>query len=327
MRFTGTPCDRCSKVCLRIASMFSALLRLRFLRVKPSEAVSAIPPAIVSLVRKASARSRPFALNHSPVYSIPGFALKPWTTASASAQPGTRRGLTNEQTWMWRRPVSDSASISRTLSAVLIGPGSIWKPSRGPSSWTSTWLGKSVMVRSPSRQRVAVLKAAAIPAGRNRHASISGGAASRQRAFAGGASARSRRSRGFAIAGLAKRVDSRLDRRMQECFGFGLLIPRFDDQAGSPDRCGEVLGMPVPDRGQPGQGGDGRAGIEADVEIGLVVMPVARTKSDPHGAAGRKGDQGVEVEMVRPAAHRRDVQLPVDKFASGLGQQPIGIVK
>ena len=46
---------------------------------------------------------------------------------------------------MCRSPVSASASISRILSAVLIGPGSIWKPSRGPSSWISTCVGRSVM--------------------------------------------------------------------------------------------------------------------------------------------------------------------------------------
>ena len=124
----------CRAVCLRIASTFSAWLRLRFLRVKPSDAVSAMAPLIVSLSRKASARSSPLALNHSAVYSMPGLALKPATTASASAQPGTRRWLTNEQAWMCFRPVSASASISLILSAVLIGPGSIWKPSRGPSS-------------------------------------------------------------------------------------------------------------------------------------------------------------------------------------------------
>ena len=45
------------------------------------------------------------------------------------------------------RPVSASASISLILSAVLIGPGSIWKPSRGPSSWMSAWVGRSVIFR------------------------------------------------------------------------------------------------------------------------------------------------------------------------------------
>src|SRR5580700_1892354 len=58
------------------------------------------------------------------------------------------RGLTNEAAWIWRNPVFASASISLILSAVMIGPGSIWNPSRGPSSWTSTCFGRSVMVLS-----------------------------------------------------------------------------------------------------------------------------------------------------------------------------------
>src|SRR5262245_21401132 len=101
---------------------------------------------MVSLPLNASARSSPLALNHNAVYSTPGFALKPTSTASASAQPGTRRGLTSEHTWMCLRPVSASASMSLILSAVLMGPGSIWKPSRGPSSWISACVGRSVMV-------------------------------------------------------------------------------------------------------------------------------------------------------------------------------------
>src|SRR4051794_39786108 len=71
--------------------------------------------------------------------------MNPATTSSASAQPGTIRGLTNEAAWIWCNPVSASASTSLILSAVLIGPGSIWNPSRGPSSWISTCFGRSVM--------------------------------------------------------------------------------------------------------------------------------------------------------------------------------------
>src|SRR5215469_16733779 len=56
------------------------------------------------------------------------------------------RGLTNEAAWIWCKPVSASASISLILSAVPIGPGSIWNPSRGPSSWISTCSGKSLIV-------------------------------------------------------------------------------------------------------------------------------------------------------------------------------------
>src|SRR5258708_22402108 len=72
--------------------------------------------------------------------------MNPATTSSASAQPGTMRGLTNDAAWIWCSPVSASASISLILSAVLIGPGSIWNPSRGPSSRMSTCVGRSVMI-------------------------------------------------------------------------------------------------------------------------------------------------------------------------------------
>ena len=61
---TGTPFSTCRRVCLRIASRFSAWLRCRFLRVKASDAVSEIAPESVSLSRKASARSSPLSLNH-----------------------------------------------------------------------------------------------------------------------------------------------------------------------------------------------------------------------------------------------------------------------
>jgi hypothetical protein len=65
--------------------------------VKASDAQSEIEPVIDSLLRKTSARLSPAALNHSAVYSTPSFGVKPATTSSASAQPGTMRGLTNEQ--------------------------------------------------------------------------------------------------------------------------------------------------------------------------------------------------------------------------------------
>ena len=39
--------------------------------------------------------------------------------------PGTILGLTNEQAWICVSPVSASASMTRILSCVLIGPGSI----------------------------------------------------------------------------------------------------------------------------------------------------------------------------------------------------------
>jgi hypothetical protein len=115
IRGTSTPFSRCSTVCFFIASTFSAWLRCRFFWVKPSEAVSEIEPVIVNLLRKTSARVSPAALNHSPVYVTPSFGVKPATTSSASTQPGTIFGLTNDAAWMWCSRVSASASISLIL--------------------------------------------------------------------------------------------------------------------------------------------------------------------------------------------------------------------
>src|SRR5689334_11238806 len=62
--------------------------------------------------------------------------------------PGTRFGLTNETIWMCLSPVSASASMSSILRAVGIGPFSIWKPSRGPSSLMVIERGRLDMMTS-----------------------------------------------------------------------------------------------------------------------------------------------------------------------------------
>src|SRR5580704_7777737 len=51
---------------------------------------------------------------------------------------GTHRGLTNDPTTMWRRPVADSASSRSTLATTLMPALSICMPSRMPSSMIST---------------------------------------------------------------------------------------------------------------------------------------------------------------------------------------------
>src|SRR5262249_12250525 len=60
--------------------------------------------------------------------------------------PGTALGLTKETIWMRSSPVCDKASISAILRAVEIGPFSIWKPSRGPSSVMYTDFGRSLIM-------------------------------------------------------------------------------------------------------------------------------------------------------------------------------------
>src|SRR6266404_2262085 len=65
-------------------------------------------------------------------------------TSSASAIWGTRAGSTNETQLMSVRPVPASDSISRSRTGNGSG-GSLWKPSRGPSSWIKTRRGRSDM--------------------------------------------------------------------------------------------------------------------------------------------------------------------------------------
>ncbi|CFO07372.1 Uncharacterised protein [Bordetella pertussis] len=68
---------------------------------------------------------------------------------------GTILGLTNEATWIFFRPVAVSASTRATLLASGYSVFSLWKPSRGPSSWNSTNLGYAI---SPSNLTVIQLK-------------------------------------------------------------------------------------------------------------------------------------------------------------------------
>src|ERR1700722_4498441 len=125
-------------VCARCCS--GVRLMLRFMNA--SEGYTRTLPSRVSRP-EARARSRPWSLNHSAVYSRPGLiAMRP-AMSSAPAIPGTCFGLTKDATWMRCTPVSESASISATLRSVAIGPLSIWKPSRGPSSVISTLDGRS----------------------------------------------------------------------------------------------------------------------------------------------------------------------------------------
>ena len=92
---------------------------------KASEPVTVMEPCTASRSAKPCTRPSPAALNQSAVYSTPARGVKPATTASASAQPGTILGFTKLATWMRLAPVAERASIRAILSAVGMGPGSI----------------------------------------------------------------------------------------------------------------------------------------------------------------------------------------------------------
>src|SRR5689334_18956686 len=80
-------------------------------------------------------------------------------TSSEPAIGGIAAGETNAAASMRRRPVCESASISRTRWSTSTGC-SFWSPSRGPTSRISTLAGQSVIrtgyVEAPPRLRAAV---------------------------------------------------------------------------------------------------------------------------------------------------------------------------
>ena len=83
-----------------IASTFSAWLRCRFFCVNASDAVKAIEPDIVSLVAEDQCPVEPVHIEPQPGIVDALLRVNPATTSSASAHPGTMRGLTNEAAWI-----------------------------------------------------------------------------------------------------------------------------------------------------------------------------------------------------------------------------------
>ena len=69
-------------------------------------------------------------------------------TASASRRAGTALGDTKEVTSIRGTPVAESRSTTSTLTSVGIQSGSIWNPSRVPTSQSVTRCGS--FMRCPS---------------------------------------------------------------------------------------------------------------------------------------------------------------------------------
>src|SRR5688572_22560959 len=97
-----------------------------------------------------TARTAPLSLGTSAAYTVPGRRLICAITASASLRAGIAFGDTNDVTSILGSPVADSRSTTSTLRSVGIQSGSIWNPSRVPTSQMSTRLG-SFMLASPCR--------------------------------------------------------------------------------------------------------------------------------------------------------------------------------
>ena len=72
---------------------------------------------------------------------MPGRRVMPAITASASLSWGTALGDTNDVTSMRGMPVADSRLTTSIFCSVGMKSGSIWNPSRVPTSHTVTRLG------------------------------------------------------------------------------------------------------------------------------------------------------------------------------------------
>ena len=90
---------------------------------------------LISSTSHDSARSQPFTLGTSTVYSTPATRWMPRITSSASRRLGMALGEVKEVTSILARPVWDRRSIRAILSSVGMKEASIWKPSRVATSW------------------------------------------------------------------------------------------------------------------------------------------------------------------------------------------------
>ncbi len=91
-----------------------------------------------SFMPDAIAASSPWRLGTSAEYTSPGLRTIRRDTSPPSASWGIHFGLTKLVISMARSPVSDSASMSFTLSSVGTMRDSFCRPSRGPTSYSVT---------------------------------------------------------------------------------------------------------------------------------------------------------------------------------------------
>ena len=101
----------------------------------------------ISSTPAAAARSAPLALGTRAANLVPRERSSSASTSAASTSCGTARGDTNEENSMIGRPASTSWLISAILVAVGMKSRSIWKPSRGPTSVTVTFLAMILLLQ------------------------------------------------------------------------------------------------------------------------------------------------------------------------------------
>src|SRR5215469_17945219 len=122
-----------------MSSSDSAVLRLTFFRLWVSDADTT---ASISVSPLPSARTAPRRFGTSAEYRTPLARSMPSHTALASAICGIASGRTNDTASIRCTPVVESRSINSILACVGTGC-SFCSPSRGPTSRTEIWRGKS----------------------------------------------------------------------------------------------------------------------------------------------------------------------------------------
>ena len=125
------------------------------------------------------------------------------------------------------------------------------------------------------------------------------------------------------------RRDQNFCRGAQESLDHGLLIACFHDAIRDRDGSHEMVRVPMSDRRQSRQNRDIGRRMAADVKIGLIVMLVARGEADADRARSctrAERDQGVEIEMMRPATDGRSIDAARNDSSPRLAQRSLHIV-
>ena len=134
-----TPRWCASSMIAAMSSSDSSVERRTFLRLCVSDAETT---ASISVSPASRARRAPRRLGTSAEYRTAAARSIPFHTSSASAICGIASARTKETASIRRTPVAESRSISSILAAVGTG-SSFCSPSRGPTSRSEIWLGRS----------------------------------------------------------------------------------------------------------------------------------------------------------------------------------------
>src|SRR4051794_16072428 len=154
------PASRAAPIVPSRSASDSAIERLTFLRLCVSEAERK-KFASWKRSRNFSALSRPLRLGIRTEYATPSRGSNLVSTSAPSASCGMTSARTKEVSSIRFNPASPSMPMRRTFSSVGITSGSLWKPSRGPTSRMRTFFGScSATSHQPSRAESAAGDAA-----------------------------------------------------------------------------------------------------------------------------------------------------------------------